>query len=491
MTFYTVDSDGDYRRAPDVDLARREGLEPGIYTLVPTMTGILLRPSGTSKPVPKRIYGTAQQQARRIITTYLDRRNNNTNTGVQLTGLKGSGKSLTAALVINELIEKHDAAVINMTMPIPGDKLQALIGTTNQMIVLDFDEYDKVYAAKGEESRKVQESLLSFLSGGMNSGILSLISVNDPSYINPYMVDRPGRVFYRFRYNGLPRAVIRGFAEDALKNKSLVETFVRKISRINEVSFDILTSVVEDINRFDGTVEDSMDAMGYGDCIGDEFCRMVFHKGVDVSGLYDYRTPQKLDCPHFSFDIQTGRVQQATKSEKNPNGYDEAFMNDLPDSFLVKGQLEAMYPLGDTGLYVAPNSDGQDTLVVWYDLAACGWEEVPGILRELGYSVTGEPRQTSDDDDDEEECLFFVDPRTTALTNSDQPIVAPEMESAIAARLDAESARNSRVNKPVKEEREMPTGERVRSLSRLLEEGITGIPRGALFAGLEQLRSAD
>lgn len=316
MTFYNRDSEGDYTRAPDTTFSRVDKIEPGIYELrVPLMGSPFLHRIADRKPIPPKIYGDAESLSDRIIKTYVDRRDKGLNTGILLEGIKGSGKSLTSSISINKVIDAGGYC-ITVNKPYPGELLKDIIGTPAQPVVLDFDEFEKIYKADslsisdlarsmsgdrdtlvenirraGVPSRQApnpaQESLLTFLSGGTTAGVLSIITVNDSSNINEFMRKRPSRIFYNVKYNGLSPDVIEAFSKDVLEDQKLIPEFVRKTSRIHNVSFDIITSIADDINRMKLGVTDSMAIMGFGAEAWERFRTIVLYRGKNVTGMFD------------------------------------------------------------------------------------------------------------------------------------------------------------------------------------------------------------
>lgn len=381
MTFYNRDSEGDYTRAPDTEHSRVDKIEPGIYELrVPMMGAPYLHRIADRKPLPAKLYGDAQSLSNRIFHTYMDRRENGLNTGILLEGIKGSGKSLTSSISINKVIDAGGYC-ITINKPYPGQLLKDIIGTPTQPVVLDFDEFEKIYkpessteeaiqrlgldrntlsellkrSGTSSASNPAQESLLTFLSGGTTSGVLSLITVNDSSNINQFMRRRPSRIFYNVKYNGLPSSVIEAFSQDALDDKTLVAEFARKASRIKDVSFDILTSLVEDINRMKLGVNNSMEIMGFGMEAQEEFRRLIIFRGVDVTALYDGTsgfTPSAGDYPHDMDSTDARRIFAYREALDDPE-VDKKHLNSL--ALMARSSLFGV-SIDDEDLFALPTS---------------------------------------------------------------------------------------------------------------------------------------
>ena len=308
-----------------------------------------------------KIYGDAQKMADRIVTTFLDRNTMNLKTGVLLAGLKGSGKTLISALAINKLITEHGAACIRIKQPIPGEALERMIGTSDQPIILDFDEYEKVYRIDedgdaGDVAKRLQESLLGLLSGGMVKNLLSLFQVNRAGSINEFFINRPNRIFYTLVFGGLPRTVIEQFAKDRLPEK-ISEDFAKRVNRIPEVSFDILTSIAEEVLRYECTTEEAMRIMGFGAYASLYVRRRVFYNGHDVSRLYDYADDLRLDTYYHldtrSFDTETeyfGRL-----GEQFPVPY--SVYRELPKKVSIGTHAEDLMELGESEVFLAKTNN--------------------------------------------------------------------------------------------------------------------------------------
>ena len=288
-----------------------------------------------------------------------------------LSGLKGSGKSLITALVINDLITNHGAACIRVTSLCNGQQLEQMIGDSDQLIILDFDEYDKIFAKIDTEETKgryeeVQNSFLTLLSGGVTRNLLSLFQVNDSRNINDFFKNRPNRVFYTLNYKGLTRDVIRAFAEDVLPaHKARIYTDL--VSRIHEVSFDIMISIAEEVNRYDCAVEDAMRMMGFGDVAEIRMKRVLLYKGMNVSLLYDTETlwprlaagaTSRLDRRAYDEDDYTSYFGKSPLISYNT-------YSTLPAQFLLGSGLEDFKPLGETEVALTKTSDPDMTAFVY------------------------------------------------------------------------------------------------------------------------------
>ena len=109
-----------------------------------------------------KIYGDVYKSVDRIYNTFTDR---DSSTGVLLVGEKGSGKTLLSKLLIIKAAEQQLPCII-INSPWTGDKFNQLIQNIQQPCVVLFDEFEKVYEEKD------QNSILTLLDGVYPSKIV-------------------------------------------------------------------------------------------------------------------------------------------------------------------------------------------------------------------------------------------------------------------------------------------------------------------------------
>lgn len=215
-------------------------LPVGVYNLELDDSGYFLTKTADFK-LPKKIYGD-MSIVDRWLHTYQTR---GRNLGVLLAGLKGGGKTITAKL----LAIKSGLPIITINAPYCGSDFISFI--SNECLgdcVIFLDEYEKVYSKETKDGDG-DSSLLSVLDGPYQMHHLFILTVNSVA-VNTNLMNRPSRIFYRKNYEGLTPEDIKEIAEDLLLDKSLVEDLISTTSKMFQISFDTLISIIEEVNRY-------------------------------------------------------------------------------------------------------------------------------------------------------------------------------------------------------------------------------------------------
>lgn len=194
--------------------------------------------------MPKKIYGDVNLRSKRILNTFNDR---NSNTGVLLHGMKGTGKSLLSRQVCLDAVAEGKP-VIFIAAPYVGPKFTELMESIEQPCVINIDEFEKTYGSR--EDGKAQEGLLSMMDGISKQNKLWLLTVNETNRVNQYMMNRPNRLFYKFEYGVIPVEVVEEICEDKGLTKEQTENLVSIYSLIKELTFDVLMAIIEETKRY-------------------------------------------------------------------------------------------------------------------------------------------------------------------------------------------------------------------------------------------------
>lgn len=230
-------------------LAVTDTLPLGTYTLEfnPDRNSFYLQQMDDFKPFGK-VYGDYQATVDRIVNTFMSRSGNNL--GVLLSGVKGSGKTLTAKMISVELAKRFGYATIIINKGYNTAELSGFLRSIDVPCMVLFDEFEKVYSYKKSDDNTSQSGLLDILDGVFESRKLFVMSCNDTDYINPYFFSRPGRIFYHFRYAGVTEEVIARYCDDNLRNPQWKREILRLSTFVRDMTFDILRAIVEESNRY-------------------------------------------------------------------------------------------------------------------------------------------------------------------------------------------------------------------------------------------------
>jgi hypothetical protein len=193
--------------------------------------------------IPNKIYGNSEMLSDRYVNTF---KNGNKSMGILLTGLKGTGKSLTAKLTAI----KADIPVILVTEEFKGEEFKSFLNSIKQSVTIFIDEFEKVY-----HERNSQDSLLSLLDGIFECKKLFIFTSNMVEKINEYMLNRTGRIRYLAEYDSLDESVINEVIEDMLNDKSKSDELLDVIDILGNISMDLLVGIISEINMYGETAK--------------------------------------------------------------------------------------------------------------------------------------------------------------------------------------------------------------------------------------------
>lgn len=160
------------------------------------MSGFYLE-ERTDLEVNEKVYGVHLEKVNKVLTSFsmFER-----NMGVILSGDKGIGKSFFARCLCEQAVAAGYPVII-VDQFIPG--ISTYIESIDQEAVFLFDEFDKTFGdiRAGENEANPQSRLLSLFDGTSHGKKLFVITCNSLYRLNDYLVNRPGRFHYHFRFS--------------------------------------------------------------------------------------------------------------------------------------------------------------------------------------------------------------------------------------------------------------------------------------------------
>lgn len=241
----------------DDTLKTYDELPAGTYIVrFDKMQGFFLEEYAEIEVKEDKIYGVHYEKVKKVLESFgrFER-----NLGVILSGNKGIGKSLFAKLLSLEAINR-DLPLIIVDKFIPG--VASFIEQIEQEVVVLFDEFDKTFGNIRTSDNEVdpQAGLLTLFDGISQGKKLFVITCNDLRSLNDYLINRPGRFHYHFRFEYPTPQEIREYLQDKLSKEYYEEidkvvAFSRKVN----LNYDCLRAIAFELNfgvSFEDAIQD-------------------------------------------------------------------------------------------------------------------------------------------------------------------------------------------------------------------------------------------
>lgn len=245
-------------------------LPVGVYTLNQSMFGFYLEKIEDKFEFNHKLYGLETSLINRVVKTW---KGTDRNLGILLNGLKGTGKTVSAKVICNEL----DLPVILVNSNPEGGGIPEFLNQIDQDVIVFIDEYEKIF---GEDSE-----LLTIMDGVLTgtSRKMFLLTTNR-TYVNDNMMQRPSRIRYFKTFKDLAPAVIEEIVEDTLINKQFKSDTISAISNLEIITIDIVKSIIEEVNLHNESPKEFMDVFNVKKITGKYTVYLVTkdEKGKDV-----------------------------------------------------------------------------------------------------------------------------------------------------------------------------------------------------------------
>lgn len=216
----------------DDTLCTYDSLPPQTYIAkFSEFKGFYLKKCGDIEIKENKIYGTHIGKVDKVLQSFkkFDR-----NLGVIMSGDKGIGKSLFAKLLSAEAV-KRGIPVIIVDSYFSG--ISSFLESIEQEIMVLFDEFDKTF-------KDSQAELLSLFDGISTGKKLFVITCNEIYSLNEYLLNRPGRFHYHFRFEYPSPDEVRAYLQDKLPSEFYgeIDDVVSFSLKVN-INYDCLRAI--------------------------------------------------------------------------------------------------------------------------------------------------------------------------------------------------------------------------------------------------------
>ena len=192
-----------------------------------------------------KIYGVHIDKVQKVLNSFdiVER-----SLGVILSGDKGIGKSLFAKMLADNSIQKGMPVIVVDTF-YPG--IASYIESIEQEVMVLFDEFDKTFGEvkSSDGQASPQTHLLSLFDGISPGKKLFVITCNELRKLNDYLINRPGRFHYHFRFEYPSAAEIKQYLHDKLQEEFYdeIDSVVSFANKVN-LNYDCLRAIAFELN---------------------------------------------------------------------------------------------------------------------------------------------------------------------------------------------------------------------------------------------------
>ena len=200
----------------------------------------------TDIEVNEKIYGVHISKVEKVLNAF---NNFQRNLGVILSGDKGIGKSLFAKILSVESI-KRGIPLIIVDRYYRG--VASYLDSIRQEVVVLFDEFDKTFGEvrAGDDCASPQAELLTLFDGVSTGKKLYVITCNNLNKLNDFLVNRPGRFHYHFRFNYPTPAEIEEYMKDKIPEEMYGEIVdIIDFSQKVDLNYDCLRAIAFEISN--------------------------------------------------------------------------------------------------------------------------------------------------------------------------------------------------------------------------------------------------
>jgi hypothetical protein len=269
-------------------------LPPSIYEVYYNPeTGFSLNEIEQPLNITSKLYGEVDFITDRVLSSF---ERIEGNLGALFSGPKGVGKSLTVRNICQKAVKRELPVILVKKY---FSNISQFIESICQSCVVVFDEFEKSYNAKGPRDKddfEGQENLLNLFDSLLAGKKLFLLTCNDWHDLSHFLLNRPGRIHYHFKYHSLSVSEISAYCVDNLAKEkhSLISEICSSGVRIPNFSYDMLRSIVFELNNYSCSLDDVKNDLNISIRELSAFCFKVYLESgeiVDDESLVDFGSP--------------------------------------------------------------------------------------------------------------------------------------------------------------------------------------------------------
>ena len=193
---------------------------------------------------PFKIYDIDNKFINHVMTTFHGTKGN---LGVLLNGTKGTGKTVTAKILVNEM---NLPCII---VPSNYKNLQEFLASLEFECILFFDEFEKNFKDHTQDLLSIMDGVYS------NPNRKIFLLTTNTLHINDNFLSRPSRIRYKKTFSNLSIDVILNYINDNLVDKTKTIEIIDFINTLAISTIDIVKSIVDEINLHNCGIDDIRD----------------------------------------------------------------------------------------------------------------------------------------------------------------------------------------------------------------------------------------
>lgn len=193
------------------------------------------------------VYGDLEEKADKVFKAY---EKSDRSLGVLMSGKKGIGKTMMARILC-ERANQMGLPVIIIQFAKGG--IAHFLGKIQQPVLILFDEFEKMFRTRDVSEERAEAGgspeMLSLLDGLYNEKWLFVFTCNNVYDVSSYLIGRPGRIHYHFKFNVPSEDEIRAYLTDKIpKDKHDQIQAVVNFAKYAEVNYDALRAIAFEFN---------------------------------------------------------------------------------------------------------------------------------------------------------------------------------------------------------------------------------------------------